>query len=94
MLSRPHVHSAAGRIKSVKTPMAPSGIEHATFGFVVQCLSQMRDHVPRSDKKAHIISRGTRISQVEYETSWNEDLELILRGSNLGRNSQDSWMVH
>jgi len=30
--------------------------------------------VPRSDEKVYIISRGTGISQVEYETSLNEDL--------------------
>ena len=80
-LSRPQRQREAGRIKSMKTSMTPSGIEHATFRLLVQFLSQLRHCVPRSDTKAYIISRGTGILQVEYETSWNEDLEIYVAGT-------------
>ena len=38
-LSRPQGHSAIGTIMSMKIPMTPSGIEPATFRFVVQHLN-------------------------------------------------------
>jgi len=40
-----------------------------TLSFNSFCLDQLRHCVSRSDKKAHTISRGIGISQVEYETS-------------------------
>jgi hypothetical protein len=64
----------------MKTPMTPSGIKHAAFRLEAQCLSQLRHRVPRIDKKAHIILRGTGISQMEYKTSRNEDLEIYMTG--------------
>ena len=38
-LSRPHGHSATGRIMSLIIPMTPSGMESATCRFVAQCLN-------------------------------------------------------
>ena len=47
-LSRPQGHSAIGRILCQwKIPMAPSGIEPATFQFVAQSLNHCATAVPR-----------------------------------------------
>ena len=41
-LSRPQGHSAAGRVKSMKTSKALSGIEQATFRLLAQCFRPPR----------------------------------------------------
>jgi hypothetical protein len=40
-LSRPQGHSAAGRIKSIRNPNNPLGIEPVTYRFVALCLNQL-----------------------------------------------------
>ena len=44
----PRGHSVTGRIKSMKNPMAPSGIKPVTFCLVAQYLNQFHHHVPHT----------------------------------------------
>jgi hypothetical protein len=58
---------------SVKNPMAPSGIEPATFQLVAKCLNQLRHHVPHTmytqyTYKLHVCRNTSGI--VTHYTGW------------------------
>ena len=55
-LSRPQDHGVAGRIKSMKNPCDPKGIQIATLWLVAMCLDEIRHCVPRPFSVASCIS--------------------------------------
>jgi hypothetical protein len=67
-LSRSQDRSAAGRIKAVKIPLTPLGIEPATFRLVAQCFKQPRHCVPGS--RAVRFNKCTHTYSHVYVRTW------------------------